>query len=1464
MNKKLHLKHRRSLALFNHSNPRPEKTRSAVFQTVLGALVLFVMLLAPGRGWGQVVGWDFSTQTGGSGNFGTSPLTATTKDANVTIGSLTRGSGFGTLTGNGAAAAWGSTNFTASGTLSGEITANKYFTFTVTANTGYKVSLSGIAAYNIRRSSTGPTTGQWQYQIGSGSFVNIGSAITWGSVTTSPGNPQSAIDLSGITDLQNVLSTSTITVRLVCYGASATTGTNYLKDLGNSTTNDLIINGTVAAAGGSAPTVTTQAVSAIGTTTATGNGFITATGGANATSRGICWDVYANPNPDLSDSHSTESGSFSTGAFTGSIATVTAETRYKAVAYATNTTGTGYGSAVNFWTLSTEPSAHSTTFSNTVISQTQIDLSFEAASTITDADGYIILQKTGSAPTGTPTDGNAYAVGNTIGDGTVAAIVASTSATSASITSLSAGTQYYFTIMPYNYNGANNETYNYKTDGSVPVTDGTTSAALASTSEVSGPAIGSQPDPMLISSLVTTEGAAVHVFDMDAYDNGVDGQPTKITQLTIKAGTNNTANWTNTIAGVKLSLDAGSTFATIGTPTITASSIVIPVTSGNLNIPDNGAITISMYIYLKSSGLTDNQILEFKVDATASSHGFVADATGSTFIPTFADAPVSNEMLIDVIATELNFVQQPTNVGTSANITPAVTVSANDANGNTDIDYYVTDVSITATGATLAGSPVIITPISGLATFSTLSFSNAGTGVTLNASSGSLTGETSASFNVILLPAAGEIVINQFNPAYNASSNEYIELVNKTNKTFDLSQCKIMYSSASGSTPSSMGTLSGTLLPYSFWLLSPDATITVGLTSALARDGSFSPGMAAASGQIAIETLGNSIIDGVAYGTITLNKLGEGSPAPTPTVAKDGLKRVTDGVDNNTNSVDFANVPLANIYLRNSNSLCVSDNYTLPLTSYPADIVISGASPNATLSGSTEIAGKLTILAGSMTIGSSQGLTVTGTLTNSAGNTGLVIESGGSLLYGSEVAGTAKCTIATNGNWHLLSSPVASHGIWPNFIPDGSISGFGVGPWNWDFYYWNPNALTTSGNTPWVNMRLNTSGDYNNGTVDASGNSAGFGVGTPTFTSARGYLVSYTGGSYATQFEGNLNAGVKTYTIVANSGNLYNLVGNPYPSSIDWDAVDDIDTHWGRSGALLPSGSGYDYWVWDGSLSEGNYLYRNSSSHLGTAGQYIAPEQGFFVKSDGDGGTLTFREGIRAHSSQSWVKSTNTTANSLILKINTDANSYQDVMFVDVNPVYTGTEGTEKFWSLYEEAPEIYTIKNNQNYSIDRLKTAAENTTVNIGIKAGVSGLHTITADMSSFTPGGDVRLEDLKTGTVQILNNNPVYSFMAAPGDNAHRFVLHFGYPYAINENANGNTINVYASGSNISVINNAGKAVNGNLYVYNLMGQQVMQQEISVDKLTKISLNVPTGYYLVKVVTSDHTSTTKVFINN
>ncbi len=107
-----------------------------------------------------------------------------------------------------------------------------------------------------------------------------------------------------------------------------------------------------------APSVTTEAVSDIDKTTATGNGTVVSLGVPAATQHGVCWATFENPqipadNPSCS---ATEDGvPSSTGAYTSSLTNLKANTKYFLRAYITNNVGTFYGTQVEFWTLPDVP-----------------------------------------------------------------------------------------------------------------------------------------------------------------------------------------------------------------------------------------------------------------------------------------------------------------------------------------------------------------------------------------------------------------------------------------------------------------------------------------------------------------------------------------------------------------------------------------------------------------------------------------------------------------------------------------------------------------------------------------------------------------------------------------------------------------------------------------------------------------------------------------------------------------------------------------------------------------------------------------------------------------------------------------------------------------------------------------------------------------------------------------------------
>jgi hypothetical protein len=149
-------------------------------------------------------------------------------------------------------------------------------------------------------------------------------------------------------------------------------------------------------------------------------------------------------------------------------------TQYYFSVYAKNCFGanikilTGSPATGNQFTLSLEPAAQPASLVASSGACNQITLTFPAASTITNAAGYLIIQRAGAAPTGLPTDASGYIVGATFGDGQVAAVLINTSTTTTNINGLSgSGTQYHFAIIPFGYNGSNSPTYNYFTGGTI-------------------------------------------------------------------------------------------------------------------------------------------------------------------------------------------------------------------------------------------------------------------------------------------------------------------------------------------------------------------------------------------------------------------------------------------------------------------------------------------------------------------------------------------------------------------------------------------------------------------------------------------------------------------------------------------------------------------------------------------------------------------------------------------------------------------------------------------------------------------------------------------------------------------------------------------------------------------------------------------------------------------------------------
>ena len=96
------------------------------------------------------------------------------------------------------------------------------------------------------------------------------------------------------------------------------------------------------------PIVTTVVVSDITQTSAISGGNVTNNGGADIIARGVCWATAQNPTV----SSSKTSDGTGMGPYVSNITGLTPNTTYYAIAYATNSEGTGYGNEVSFTTKS--------------------------------------------------------------------------------------------------------------------------------------------------------------------------------------------------------------------------------------------------------------------------------------------------------------------------------------------------------------------------------------------------------------------------------------------------------------------------------------------------------------------------------------------------------------------------------------------------------------------------------------------------------------------------------------------------------------------------------------------------------------------------------------------------------------------------------------------------------------------------------------------------------------------------------------------------------------------------------------------------------------------------------------------------------------------------------------------------------------------------------------------------------
>jgi hypothetical protein len=313
-----------------------------------------------------------------------------------------------------------------------------------------------------------------------------------------------------------------------------------------------------------------------------------------------------------------------------------------------------------------------------------------------------------------------------------------------------------------------------------------------------------------------------------------------------------------------------------------------------------------------------------------------------------------------------------------------------------------------------------------------------------------------------------------------------------------------------------------------------------------------------------------------------------------------------------------------------------------------------------------------------------------------------------------------------------------------------------------------------------------------------------------------------------------------TRTIAGDNGGN-NLVGNPFPSSINWDA----SSGWTKTNVMNA------IYVEDNG-NWGIYTTGSGSAGTGNLSNYIAPGQGFFVFVNDDGsttGTLKMDNNVRVHSSAAFLKS----SYSNYLKLVATGNDKSDITVIhfmdEATAQFDGQFDARKLFATDENYPQIYSIMEKE-LAINALPQAEW---VQVGFKAGVSGSFTISA--IEINDISNVWLEDTFTNEFTNLATDS-YTFAYAVGESDNRFIVHFT-PMAVPENVE-NVTGVYSFGKEVFVT--VKENTKGTIFIYNLMGQEVSTTAINGSS-NVISLD-KSGYYVVEVLTNESMVTQKVFI--
>ncbi|MFT7156984.1 MAG: hypothetical protein ACI8Q1_001999 [Parvicella sp.] len=343
-------------------------------------------------------------------------------------------------------------------------------------------------------------------------------------------------------------------------------------------------------------------------------------------------------------------------------------------------------------------------------------------------------------------------------------------------------------------------------------------------------------------------------------------------------------------------------------------------------------------------------------------------------------------------------------------------------------------------------------------------------------------------------------------------------------------------------------------------------------------------------------------------------------------------------------------------------------------------------------------------------------------------------------------------------DWRFLTSAVTGTTL-AEFNGDFITSGF-TGS---DYPTW-PSAAN-----PWVSIYFydeSLSGHIDIGFTEATNTSNPVGVGEGIWvwsgtnnTVTQPFTIDMKGAANT----GDINLPI-TYTnsgIAAEDG--WNMVGNPYPSTMDWD--DPSITKTNINAAI---------YIWDPDLRQ----YASYLSPFGINGgtKNIASSQAFWVHASGASPVVTVTESCKTEDGGAFFKQSSVTP--LTISVSNAHSSDETIINFEANATagFDANYDAVKITSVVGNVPTISTlISGNIDLAINQLP--AQEIHIPLKIKTGAAGMHQIDfAGISMFSSNSCLILEDLFTGVSYDLNTTNTFNLYISDTTESARFLIKFG----------------------------------------------------------------------------------------